>query len=43
MADNTCSNRHMNNGDTAYLDVGTIITEVKGFPSTENGQVIHTF
>lgn len=34
MADNACSNHHMNNGDAAYLDVGTIIYEVKGFPST---------
>lgn len=34
MADTACSNHNMKNGDAAYLDVGTLIYEVKGLPSS---------
>ena len=34
MADRACSNHQMKNGDAAYLDVGTSIYEVKGYPSS---------
>lgn len=34
MADNACSNHKMKNGDAAYLTAGTVIYEVKGYPSS---------
>ena len=34
MADRACSNHQMKNGDAAYLDEGTPIYEVKGYPSS---------
>ncbi|MGB5946585.1 hypothetical protein [Paenisporosarcina sp.] len=34
MADRACSNHQMKNGDAAYLDEGTSIYEVKGYPSS---------
>lgn len=34
MADRACSNHEMKNGDAAYLEEGTPIYEVKGYPSS---------
>ena len=34
MADNACSNHKMKNGDAAFLNAGTIIHEVKGYPTS---------
>lgn len=34
MANRACSNHQMKNGDAAYLEVGTSIYEVKGYPSS---------
>ena len=34
MADNACSNHKMKNGDAAFLNAGTIIYEVKGYPTS---------
>ncbi|MBU8732876.1 hypothetical protein KM915_22960 [Cytobacillus oceanisediminis] len=34
MADSACSNHKMKNGDAAYLEEGTAIYEIKGYPST---------
>lgn len=34
MADNACSNHKMKNGDAAYLKEGTIIYEIKGYPTS---------
>lgn len=34
MADRACSNHQMKNGDAAYLEEGTPIYEVKGYPSS---------
>ena len=34
MADSACSNHKIKNGDAAFLDVGTIIHEVKGYPTS---------
>ena len=34
MADSACSNHKIKNGDAAFLDVGTIIYEVKGYPTS---------
>ena len=34
MADNACSNHKMQNGDAAYLKEGTIIYEIKGYPTS---------
>lgn len=34
MADRACSNHKMKNGDAAYLEVGTSIYEIKGYPSS---------
>jgi hypothetical protein len=34
MADGACSNHEMKNGDAAYLEEGTPIYEVKGYPSS---------
>ncbi|MFS0688536.1 hypothetical protein AB1K89_04675 [Sporosarcina sp. 179-K 8C2 HS] len=34
MAGNACSNHRAQNGDATYLDVGTIIYEVKGYPTS---------
>ena len=43
MADNACSNHKMKNGDAAFLHAGTIIYEVKGYPTSlivsANGEV----
>lgn len=34
MADSACSNHKMQNGDAAFLNEGTIIYEIKGYPSS---------
>ncbi|MER2120307.1 MAG: hypothetical protein ABS935_08570 [Solibacillus sp.] len=34
MADSACSNHKMQNGDAAYLKEGTIIYEIKGYPTS---------
>jgi len=34
MADSACSNHKMRNGDAAFLDEGTQIFEIKGYPSS---------
>ncbi|MDD1504867.1 hypothetical protein PVA17_19180 [Lysinibacillus sp. CNPSo 3705] len=34
MADSACSNHKMQNGDATYLKEGTIISEIKGYPSS---------
>ncbi|MFJ7952153.1 hypothetical protein ACIQZG_11560 [Lysinibacillus sp. NPDC096418] len=34
MADNACSNHKMQNGDAAFLKEGTLIYEIKGYPSS---------
>lgn len=34
MADNACSNHKMQNGDAAFLKEGTIIYEIKGYPTS---------
>lgn len=34
MADNACSNHKMQNGDAAHLQEGTIIYEIKGYPTS---------
>lgn len=34
MAGNACSNHQMQNGDATYLEVGTIIYEIKGYPTS---------
>lgn len=34
MADSACSNHKMQNGDAAYLKEGTIISEIKGYPTS---------
>lgn len=34
MADSACSNHKMKNGDAAYLKEGTIIYEIKGYPTS---------
>ncbi|MED3803716.1 hypothetical protein P4562_17475 [Lysinibacillus xylanilyticus] len=34
MTDNACSNHKMQNGDAAYLEEGTIISEIKGYPTS---------
>ena len=34
MADKACSNHKMQNGDAAYLKEGTIIYEIKGYPTS---------
>lgn len=34
MADSACSNHKMQNGDAAFLEEGTIIYEVKGYPTS---------
>ena len=34
MADSACSNHKMQNGDAAYLQEGTIIYEIKGYPTS---------
>lgn len=34
MADSACSNHKMQNGDAAYLTEGTIIYEIKGYPTS---------
>ncbi|MCA1322312.1 hypothetical protein LC085_20755 [Bacillus tianshenii] len=33
MADSACSNHNMKNGDAAYLEEGTAIYEIKGYPT----------
>lgn len=34
MADSACSNHKMQNGDAAFLKEGTIIYEIKGYPTS---------
>lgn len=34
MADKACSNHQTKNGDAAFLDIGTVIYEIKGYPTT---------
>lgn len=34
MADSACSNHKMQNGDAAFLKEGTIISEIKGYPTS---------
>ena len=34
MADSACSNHKMQNGDATYLKEGTILSEIKGYPSS---------
>lgn len=34
MADKACSNHRLRNGDAAYLEEGTIIYEIKGYPTS---------
>ena len=34
MADSACSNHEAQNGDATYLEVGTIIYEIKGYPTS---------
>ncbi|MFJ7890367.1 hypothetical protein ACIQYL_20095 [Lysinibacillus xylanilyticus] len=34
MTDSACSNHKMQNGDAAYLEEGTIISEIKGYPTS---------